>query len=81
MTKQQARRIALAIEASYILFGAETGCIYELLSEKEYEKFKVAQEELAYSMLKKAGFTEALNADDIVRIVMGENWEPQKGSI
>lgn len=80
MNKRQAMRIALAVEASYILFGAETGGLERMLSDKEYDKFKAAQEELAYSMLKRAGFDEPMNYDEIVQIVMGED-EPREVDI
>lgn len=46
MNKRQARRIALAVEASYILFGAETDCIVDKLSDADAERFKIAQKEL-----------------------------------
>ncbi len=47
MNKQQARRIALAVEASYILLGAETACITDKLSEADAMRFKEAQQEMA----------------------------------
>jgi len=71
MNKQQARRIALAVEASYILLGAETACITDKLSEADAMRFKQAQQEIAWRMLRKAGFDGPMNADDIVAAVLG----------
>lgn len=70
MTKRQAYRIALATNASYILLGAETECIAALLSDKDNEKFLVAQREMAWRMLKQAGFDRPMNAEEVVCCVL-----------
>ena len=70
MNQRQAMRIALAVEASYILLGAETSCVTDNLSDADGERFKRAQKEMAWSMLKRAGFEEPMNADEIVSAVL-----------
>lgn len=72
MNKQQAKRIALATEASYILHGAETHAVTDLLSDKDGERFRVAQKELAWDMLRKAGFDEPMQPDEIITAVLGK---------
>lgn len=53
MNKKDAMRIALAVEASYILSGAETNCIIDNLSEVDAEKSGKLKESLVLSCLKK----------------------------
>lgn len=71
MNKRQARRIALAAEASYLLFGAETGAITDNLSDADAKRFREVQIEMAWDMLRRAGFEEPMNADEILAAVLG----------
>lgn len=71
MNKRQARRIALATEASYILFGAETHAITDRLSDADMRRFCEAQEQMAWEMLRKAGFSRPMLAEDILIEVLG----------
>lgn len=72
MNKRQARRIALAANASYILFGAETAGVTDHLSEKDAKRYNAAQQEMAWAMLRRAGFDEPMNAPEIMAIVLAE---------
>jgi hypothetical protein len=71
MNKRQARRIALATEASYLLFGAETAAITDNLSDVDAKRFRDAQVEIAWAMLRQAGFEEPMNAHEILAAVLG----------
>ena len=70
MNKRQALRIALATNASYILFGAETEGVTNQLSDADAERYEEAQKEMAWAMLRRAGFDEPMNAPEIVAIVL-----------
>lgn len=72
MNHRQAKRIALAANASYILFGAETGAITDNLSDADFERYQKAQNEMAWDMLRRAGFDEPMNATEIIAAVLGE---------
>lgn len=71
MNKRQARRVALAVEASYLLFGAETAAITEKLNDADAKRVREAQEEMAWSMLRKAGFERPMQAEEIIAAVIG----------
>lgn len=71
MNKRQAMRIALATEASYILFGASTDAVTELLSHTDVLKVTQAQKEMALRMLRRAGFDAPMQGDAIVAAVLG----------
>lgn len=69
MTSKQLKRLALAINGSYIVYGAETDGLAHILSEKELQKFSEAQLALGYAMLKKAGFDKPMSYDEIIEAV------------
>lgn len=71
MNARQARRIALAANASYILFGASTEGITLDMSDSDAQRYEKAQREMAWQMLRKAGFDEPMQADEIVAAVLG----------
>lgn len=73
MNKRQAKRIVMATEASYILFGASTDSVTDLLNEKDHTRFCEAQHDLAYELLRRAGFDEPMHAHEIVAAVIGRN--------
>lgn len=73
MNKRQARRIALATEASYILFGAETVSILRKLNQADATRVHEAQVEMAWGMLRQAGFDRPMDADEILMEVLGEH--------
>lgn len=78
MNKRQATRMALAVEASYILLGASTDGITQHLSEIDAQRFVDAQHALAWAMLKRAGFEHPMNASEILARVLGgeeKDWE------
>lgn len=66
MTEKEMSRAVLAINASYLLLGADTVGFLDLLSDKDQERFKKAQEKIAYGMLKKAGFDGPVSYDEIL---------------
>ena len=66
MTEKQLRRAVLAINASYLLLGADTVGFLDLLSEKDQERFERAQEKIAFGMLKRAGFDGPVSYDEIM---------------
>lgn len=72
MNKRQAMRIALAANASYILFGASTDAVTDGLSEADRKRFEVAQAEMAWGMPRSAGFDEPMNAEAIMAAVLAE---------
>lgn len=72
MNKRQAKRIALATNASYILFGAPTNAITDHLSAADTVRFEDAQQELAYAMLRQAGFSEPMQPHDILVAVLSD---------
>jgi hypothetical protein len=71
VNKSQAKRIALAVNASYILFGAETDAVTSVLSAKDIHRFQEAQNEMAWDMLRSAGFDKPMQADEILSSVLG----------
>jgi hypothetical protein len=71
VNKRQAKRIAIAVNASYILFGADTDSVTELLSEKDIVRFQEAQTEMAWNMLRSAGFDHPMQAHEIMAAVLG----------
>jgi hypothetical protein len=73
MNKRQAQRIALAVNASYLLFGASTDAITDHLSDADVRRYEDAQKELARAMLCRAGFEEPLHADRILAAVLGDD--------
>lgn len=73
MNKQQAQRIALAANASYLLFGASTDAVTDLLSPVDVRRYEAAQKEIAMSMLRRAGFEHPMHADEIVAAVLGKD--------
>lgn len=81
MNMTQARRIALATEASYILFGASTDAITDLLCDADAERFRKAQTELANQMLRRAGFNAPMNADQIVEVVLHGDRPAAQGAV
>lgn len=70
MNKRQAMRIALAANASYILFGADTEAVTNSLSEEDRRRYEAAQTEMAWGMLRRAGFDQPMNADKIMAAVL-----------
>lgn len=72
MNKRQARRIALAANGSYILFGAETDGVTSHFSDKDAERYSAAQQEMAWAMLRRAGFDKPMNAPEIMAVVLAE---------
>lgn len=75
MNKSQARRIALATEASYILLGASTDGITDFLSAADAQRFCDAQSEIAWQMLRRAGFDVPMNAHEILAKVLGGSFD------
>lgn len=71
MNARQAMRIALAANASYILFGASTEGVTQDMSEADAQRYEDAQRKLAWQMLRRAGFDEPMQADDIIAAVLG----------
>lgn len=71
MNKRQARRIALAVNASYILFGADTVAVSDKLSDADWLRYCDAQNQMALEMLRKAGFESPMNAEEILERVLG----------
>lgn len=71
MNKKQARRIALATNASYLLFGASTDAVTDLLSEDDGRRYEDAQKEMALAMLRRAGFEYPMQANEIIAAVLG----------
>jgi hypothetical protein len=74
MNKRQAFRVALAVNANYILQGAETACITERISEDDGRRFSEAQEQMALGMLRRAGLPEDARywqADEILDAIIG----------
>lgn len=72
MNKRQAKRIALAVEASYILNGAETDAVTDHLSDADINVFHEAQQEMAWEMLRRAGFDRPMHAHEIMAAVLGQ---------
>lgn len=70
MNKRQARRIALATNASYLLFGASTDGVTDRLTDADSQKYHDAQNELAWDMLRRAGFSQPMHAHEIVAAVL-----------
>jgi hypothetical protein len=69
VTSKQLKRLALAINGSYIVYGAEAEGLGHLLSEKDLQKFYAAQLDLGYAMLKKAGFDRAMSYEEIIEAI------------
>lgn len=72
MNKRQARRLALATNASYLLFGASADGITDDLCEADLQRYQAAQDEMAWAMLRRAGFNEPMQADAILAAVLAE---------
>jgi hypothetical protein len=72
MNQRQAMRIALAVNASYLLFGATTVCVTDSLSDADAERFSQAQKKMAQNMLRRAGFDEPMLEDEIIAKVLGK---------
>lgn len=72
MNHRQAKRIALAVNASYILFGAETAAVTDYLPDVDADRYRLAQAEMAQEMLRRAGFTEPMQAGEIVAAVLAQ---------
>jgi len=71
VNRRQAQRIALAINASYLLFGATTDAVTDHLSEQDARRYEDAQKEMALAMLRRAGFDTPMHANAILAAVLG----------
>lgn len=71
MNRKQAQRIALAVNASYLLFGAKTDAVTDHLSPADVRRYENAQKEMALAMLRRAGFEHPMHADEILAAVLG----------
>lgn len=72
MNKAQARRIALAIEGSYILHGASADGMTDFLSQADIERVSAAQRELGLELLRRAGFDHPCHYNEIYMKVIGK---------
>ena len=72
LSKKQMKRIVLAVNASYLLAGAETDCVTSTLSDSEIRKYERVQAEVAYQMLRRAGFAHPMSAEEILAKVLAE---------
>jgi hypothetical protein len=74
LNKKQMKRIVLAINASYLLDGAETHCVTSRLTDAAIAQYQQVQEKIAYGWLHRAGFTrnDDLSADGIIDKVLAE---------
>jgi hypothetical protein len=76
ITKAQAKRIALAVNGSWLLMADHVSeDIYNALSEDDFEKVFEAQQKIAIKMLKDAGLDGYCDPKDILKIVLGQESE------
>ncbi|WP_425953046.1 hypothetical protein [Ralstonia pseudosolanacearum] len=73
MNQRQAMRIALGVNASYILFGAATAVVTDGMSEEDAARYESAQKKMAEDMLKRAGLDHAMSAEEIISAVLASN--------
>lgn len=72
----------MGIEGAYILCGAATECMEELLSGKDLERFFKAQKEVACDLMRRAGIPEApMDADEVVSLVLGKTVRNRIGAM
>lgn len=72
LTKAQMKRLVLGVNGSYLMFGAPTACFDNELSDAESDAFQKAQDELARSMLKRAGLDRPMQAHEILAKLLAE---------
>lgn len=78
MNQRQAKRIALAVEGSFILFGATSDTVTDWMTPEELAKFHAAHDALGRELLRRAGFDRPMHGDEILRVVMGEDFLDDK---
>lgn len=72
MNKRQAWRIALAVEASYILHGASSDGLEGLISEADEVKVQAAQQRLGEELLRRAGLERPMHYEEIVATILNQ---------
>lgn len=75
MTKRQAKRLVLALNAVYLLDGAETSCLTEILSEKDIGIYFGVQTKIALSWLKEAKIDydfDDCSAEGLIKKILSE---------
>lgn len=73
MNARQAKRISLAINGSYLLFSDHIGGeLSSSLTFADVARLQKAQGELGAELLRRAGFEEPMQPDEIVRVVLAD---------